>query len=255
MIIDVNTFCGHWPFRKIPNEDINGITQNAKKYGIDSMIISSFNSIFYQDPEEGDEELSQLIPEGSFLAATVNPAMDWFDKDVESAVKNKKVKAIRIHPEFHKYRLTDKCITKLFDILYEYKLPLMITYLMEDPRAFHWAPQNDVPVHDILAMINKNKKIPVIINNLSNGFWASCEGVVKEYGNLHFDTSGIKFGITDVIEKAVNNSKIPVENILFGSQYPMFSREAAVNLFTMDPMPENIKNKILFENAKRIFNI
>ncbi len=255
MIIDVNTFCGHWPFRKIPTENMDRIKENAEKHNINSMIISSLNSIFYEDPQEGDEEIASLIPEGSYQAITVNPTIGWFDKDIEAAADNKNVKAVRIHPEFHKFRLTDKCVTRLFDVLYEHKLPLIITSQMEDPRAFHWTPQNDVPVHELLSMIISNKKIPVVFTNLPAGFWGSCEGMIKEYGNLNFDTSGIRFGITDVIEKAIQNSKIPVENIVFGSQYPLFSREAVLNLFTMDPVCEDIKEKILYKNAKRIFNI
>lgn len=255
MIIDVNTYCGHWPFRKIPSESMDKITENAKKHKIDSMIISSFNAIFYQDYQEGDEEIAPLIPDGSYQAVTVNPAMDWFDKDIYDASENKKVKAVRIHPEFHKYLLTDKCVTRLFDILYECGLPLIITNQMEDPRAFHYTPQNDVPLSDLAAMISKNKKIPVVFTNLPNGSWSYLKGMIEEYGTLSFDTSGIRFGITDVIEKAISSSGIPVDNIVFGSQYPMFSREANLNLFTMDPVPEDIKNKILYENAKRIFNI
>lgn len=255
MIIDINAFCGHWPFRKIYTESMDKIVESAKKNNIDSMIISSLNSIFYQDPYEGDEEIAAEIPKGSYQALTINPAQEFFEDDIKLGMENMNIKAVRIHPEYHNYSLTDNCVSRLFDVLYEYNLPLMITGMMEDPRMMHFKAQNVIHAHDIGSMISRNKKIPVIITHYLSGNWGSLKGVVEEFGNLNFDTSGIKFGHLDIIESTLNSTGIPATNLLYGSHYPLNCRESILNYFTMDEVPEEHKKLILCDNAKRIFNI
>ena len=255
MIIDINTFYGHWPFRKVPCESMAEIAASAEKHQIETMIISSTNAIFYQDHFEGDEELAAVLPENSYQALTINPSQPYFADDIQLGVENFCVKAIRIHPEYHNYDLLDPCVTRLFDVLYEYKLPLILTNIMEDPRALHMLPQKALGGDRIASMIQRNRKIPVIITNSGFGDWSMYKGVVEEYGNLYFDTSGIRFGHMDVIETVIHEVGVPATNLLYGSHYPLYCRESILNYFKMDPVPEEIKSLILRENAKRVFRI
>lgn len=255
MIIDINTFYGHWPFRKVPCESMEEITASAAKHQIDTMIISSTNAIFYQDHFEGDEELAAVLPDNCYQALTIDPSQPYFADDIQLGVENFRVKAVRIHPEYHNYSLLDPCVSRLFDVLHEYKLPLLLTSIMEDPRALHMLPQKAFGADQIASMIQRNKKIPVVVTNCGFGDWNMYKGVVEEYGNLHFDTSGIRFGHMNIIEFVVNQMGIPATQLLYGSHYPLYCRESILNYFKMDPVPEDIKQLVLCENAKRIFNI
>ncbi len=255
MIIDINTFYGHWPFRNVPCQSMEEISASAAKNQIDAMIISSTNAIFYQDHFEGDEELAAVLPENAYQALTIDPSQPYFEDDLRLGMERFRVKAVRIHPEYHNYSLMDPCVTRLFDVLYEYGLPLLLTNVMEDPRALHMLPQKALKADEFASMIQRNKKIPVVLTNASFGDWRDYKALVQEYGTIHYDTSGIKAGLLDVIENIVHNVGIPATQILYGSHFPFYCRESTLNYFTMDPVSEDIKNLILRDNAKRIFHI
>ena len=255
MIIDVNTFYGHWPFRKIEKESMSDIENNAKENNIDSMIISSIDSIFYQDPFEGDEDLAPLIPDGSYQALTINPTQGFFEDDINEGIEKFGIKAVRIHPEYHNFLLTDKCVARLFDVLYEHKLPLIITSIMEDARMMHFRSQSQFTYDQLASAIQHNKKIPVVVTNYSQGNWRNLAGIVQEYGNLYFDTSGIKFGLLDIIDTVIKNSQVPDTNIVYGSHYPLYCRKSTLSYFEIDEMDNERKDRILFKNAKQIFNL
>lgn len=255
MIIDINCFYGHWPFRKVPCESMEEISASAKKHHIDSMIISSTNAIFYQDHFEGDEELAAVLPQNCYQALTIDPSQPYFADDLQLGIEQFRVKAVRIHPEYHHYNLTDPCVTRLFDMLHEYNLPLLLTNVMEDPRMLHTQPQRAINYDEIASMILRNKKIPVVVTNMGLSDWKTYKGIVEEYGNLNLDTSGLKSGLSNVIETVVHEFGVPATNLLYGSHYPLYCRESTLNYFKMDPVSEDIKNLVLHENAKRIFGI
>lgn len=255
MIIDINTFYGHWPFRKVPCESMAEISASAAKNQIDTMIISSTNAIFYQDHFDGDEELAAVLPENSYQALTIDPSQPYFEDDIRLGVEQFRMKAVRIHPEYHNYSLLDPCVMRLFDVLHEHNLPLLLTSAMEDPRALHTLPQKALRADEIASMIIRNKKIPVVITNAGLGDWRTYKGICKEYGNIYYDTSGIKFGLSNVIETVIHEVGVPATQLLYGSHFPLYCRESTLNYFTMDPVPEDIKNLILRDNAKRIFQI
>lgn len=255
MIIDINTFYGHWPFRKVPCESMEDISANAEKNQIESMIISSTNAIFYQDHFEGDEELAAVLPDNAYQAITIDPSQPYFAGDLRLGIEQFRIKAVRIHPEYHNYGLLDSCVTRLFDVLDEYKLPLLMTNAMEDPRALHALPQKALRADEVASMIIRNRKIPVVITNVGFGDYRTYKGIVEEYGNLNFDTSGLKFGLLNVIETVINEVGIPATHLLYGSHFPLHCRESTLNYFKMDPVPEAVKQLVLSENAKRIFSI
>ena len=255
MIIDINTFYGHWPFRKLPCESMEEISASAAKNHIDAMIISSTNAIFYQDHFDGDEELAGVLPPNSYQALTIDPSQPYFEDDLRLAVERFRLRAVRIHPEYHNYSLSDPCVTRLFDVLHEYGLPLLLTNTMEDPRALHTLPQKTLRADEIASMILHNKKIPVVITNASLGDWQTYKGLLEEYGNIYYDTSGLKFGLSDIIETVISEFGIPATHLLYGSHFPLYCRESTLNYFSMDPVPEKIKELVLHGNAQRVFKI
>ena len=61
MIIDVNAYIGHWPFRKIEYDTAEKLLRLMDNKGIDIACVSNLNSIFYRDVMEGNIELIKQI--------------------------------------------------------------------------------------------------------------------------------------------------------------------------------------------------
>lgn len=253
MIVDVNCYCGHWPFRRIKNETLEGLLKSSEKTGIDKMIVSSLNSIFYEDCYEGDAQIYEAASGKFFQALTVNPAFPTFADDIRRGIEAFSIKAVRIFPGYHNYELDDPCVKELFEILAKYKLPLLLTYQMEDRRTIHMCMPKQLENDKLLHMLQFNEKIPVVITNMHVGQWIPFSKYCEQYGNVYFDTSGIRYGQTDIITKALEI--IPDNNILYGSNFPLNYRTSTLNYFRMDPIEFTARENILYKNAQRLFGI
>ena len=253
MIVDVNCYCGHWPFRRIKNETLEGLLKSSETTGIDKMIVSSLNSIFYEDCYEGDEEIYEAALGKVFQALTVNPAFPTFMDDIRRGIEAFSIKAVRIFPGYHNYELDDACVKELFDVLAKNQLPLLLSYQMEDRRKIHMCMPEQLKNDKLLHMLQFNEKIPVVITNTHVGQWASFSKYCEQYGNVYFDTSGIRYGQTDTIAKSL--AMIPDTNIMYGSNFPLNCRSSTLNYFRMDSIESTARENILYKNAQRVFGI
>ena len=57
MFIDINTYVGHWPFRNLQNNTLEGLDALAQKYGITHMVVANLHGFFYKDANMANVEL------------------------------------------------------------------------------------------------------------------------------------------------------------------------------------------------------
>ena len=76
--------------------------------------------------------------------------------------------------------------------------------------------------------------------------------LVNKYDNIYVDTAAVE---PDIVEYAVR--KMNIEKIFFGSDYPVLgvSWRYLVNNMKLLDIPNNVREKILYLNAKTIFNL
>lgn len=111
MIIDVNAFLGHYPFRSLKFNTADGMVSLMGRYGIDRAVVSSLNAVFYRDAHQGNAELhreTSLHPDRLIPVATVNPRYVGWQRDLEECVSRWKMKAVTLVPSHHGYSLTDE---------------------------------------------------------------------------------------------------------------------------------------------------
>ena len=61
MIIDINTWLGHYPFQKLAVDNAAKLSKELKSAGINKAYVSSINAVFYADPDLGNMELAAEI--------------------------------------------------------------------------------------------------------------------------------------------------------------------------------------------------
>ena len=118
MVIDVNTYVGHWPFRQLRHNTAQALVKQMDRHGIDRAVVSSVHGIFYKDAHAANEELARetrrfrdrLIP-----FATLNPTYAGWEEDLRRCAEDLGLCGIRLYPQYHGYGLTDASGLALVD--------------------------------------------------------------------------------------------------------------------------------------------
>jgi len=61
MIIDMNAYLGHWPFRRLRYNAAPELLDLMDEKGIDRACVSSASAIFFKNSQAGNEELAEQI--------------------------------------------------------------------------------------------------------------------------------------------------------------------------------------------------
>lgn len=252
-IFDVDCFLGHWPFHKIPADGVEYLNKTALDCGIEGMLVSSINSIFYDDPEEGDDEVREELREGQYQAITINPMRPCFVSEIEKEIIKFSPKAIRIVPTLHEYKLTSPETMKISALCSEAGLPLMVTALLDDPRISRFGPRRLLDGAEIESFLQNMSHCPVIFTNINANQMSFLAHQNEEFGNVYATISGFKYPSNDEI---MEYTKIfPETHLLFGSCFPLYCRKSSVNIVTLGQLPEKVMEDICWNNAEKLFSL
>ena len=252
--IDVNCFWGTWPFRKLYKNRFSDLKAIHKENGIGFGYVSCMNSIFYNDPFEGDEDLHQILENTPYQQIlTVNPTLPAFEADIEKGVRQFGVRGVRVFPGYHGYSLDDSRFLALCAILKKYHLPLLLTMRVEDERLdYLYLPRRIGVPDELLKFIDTVRDIPVLLMSLRYGEMLYCEDALRSQPNLYMDTSGLK-GSVGCMEQVMQH--IGDRKILYGSQYPLNALKSTLFEVTMAKIPQESKDRILGGNAADFFSL
>ncbi len=140
MIIDVNAYVGHWPFRQLRHNTVSGLLRQMDRNGIDRAVVSSIHGIFYKDAHAANEELARetrrhldrLIP-----FATLNPTYAGWEEDLRRCASDLGLSGIRLYPQYHGYGLTDESGLELVDAATKLGWPIQVPMRVVDRRQRH----------------------------------------------------------------------------------------------------------------------
>ena len=253
-IIDTNVFLGRWPFRNGGYEDIEPIRRVCGKNGVDTMLVSSVHSIFYEDPFEAEEELHGKIAgtEGAYQVFTVNPMATGWQEDVRTAAREWGVKALKVFPGYHGYSLQGPEIAQVCRMAADLDLPLILSMRVEDERVAYMLYQRPVPLDQLGVFMGTYRDVTLVLSNISFGETMQLRPNIASRDNLYVDMAGFKF-ISFPIEKML--TVYPAEMFMFGSQCPLYVQRGILNEVTREKLPDKVKEAILQGNARRVFRL
>ena len=253
-IIDTNVFLGRWPFRNGGYEDIEPIRRGCGKNGVDTMLMSSVHSIFYEDPFEAEEELHQRLQgvDGAYQVFTVNPLASGWQDDVRTAKEEFGVKALKIFPGYHGYSLQSREAGMVCEAAGKYGLPVILAMRLEDERVAYMLYQKPVPIDQLGVFLGTYRDNTIVISNISFGETMRLRPNILSRDRLYVDTAGFKF-ISFPIEKLLE--AYPKELFIFGSQCPLYIQRSILNEIIRERLPEDVKEALLHKNAERLFGL
>jgi len=255
LIIDVNTYIGHWPFRQLRHNTVDGLLRLMDENVIDRAMVSSINAIFYRNCHAGNIELydSTKNHRDRFITfATLNPKYACWKDDLKECKEEYGMSGIRMLPQYHNYKLYEGEGLEMINMATEMKMAISIPIRMEDRRQRHWLDNvGDIPLFDLESAIKASPEARFIILN-GRGFesWAK-NGNMRKY-NFIIEISRLSVVLQGEIPKLIE--QLGSSRLAFGTGIPFnYANPSLLKMQVLDA-PENIKEKLFWQNALQILD-
>lgn len=224
MLIDINAYTGHWPFKRLQKNNCEGILERMKEYGTDISVITNLNGVFYKNTQSANEELyeevrSKRAYKDRFLPfGIINPIYAGWKDDFKTCVKDFGMKGIRVFPNYHDYTINDPNLLDLVKMARDHDVAVALTMRIVDSRQRSWMDlATEWALKDYVPLLRAVPDARYMMLNLSTGLALSeeDEATVKN-GNVLFDTSG-----RHIVHFANVFRRFGKNRFAFGSHFPV----------------------------------
>ncbi len=252
-LIDVNVNLSRWPLRRVCGDDISALVAMLRRMGVARAWAGSFDGLLHKDIAAVNARLADecrrhgrglLIPFGS-----INPKLPEWEEELRCCVDVHGMPGIRLHPNYHGYKLDDPQFARLLWLATERRLIVQLVLLMEDERMMH--PLLRVEAVDTAPLVDLVKQTPglrlVLLNALSKLRGKPLSDLLAA-GEVYLEISMLEGvgGVGNLLAQA------PANRVLFGSHAPLFYFESALFKLTESPLTQNQLRAIRLENAQHL---
>ena len=255
MIVDVNVNLSRWPFRRLAGDEPATLAAKLRQKGVTQAWAGSYDGVFHKDIGAANSRLAAhcrqygaglLLPFGS-----VNPKLPDWREDLRRCHEQHKMRGIRLHPNYHGYRLDDPVFRELLKLAAGRGLVVQLALCMEDERTQH--PLMRVPPVDIAplaAAVAAEPQLRLVILNCYPQLPIERLRPLSSAGQVFFDSSMVERvdGLTRLGEQ------VSPARILFGSNYPFFYFESALLKVREAGLTGAGQAAILHGNARRLMD-
>ena len=222
--IDVNVSLSKWPFRRLPGDETPDMAGRLRKHGVTQAWCGSFDGILHQDLASVNRRLTEechehgqglLIPVGS-----VNPKLPGWELDLKRCIQEHGMKAIRLHPNYHGYKLDDPAFIELLGAASSAGLGIQIAAQVEDVRTQHpLVRATPVDLKPLSAALEKVPEARLMVLNASQAMsMTALRGLPVWIDIAMLEGVG---GVENLLKGW------PADKVVFGSHSPFFYWEAA----------------------------
>jgi len=261
MLLDINSYVGHWPFQQLKYNSCETLLERMDKFGVNVSVISNLNGVFYKNTQAANEELYDEIKSAKrfhyrFIPfAVINPIYAGWKNDLETCINKMGMKGIRLYPTYHDYDLTDPSCIELVKIARDLDLPLAFSLRMVDSRARSWIDiQKEWALKDIIPIVKAVPDARYLVLNIANSTELDNEetALIKN-SNIIFDTSGRAITNLGELLKIFGKDKFS-----FGTHSPILdylTGQLRIESLRSAEADEATKELLRFGNAKRILKL
>jgi predicted TIM-barrel fold metal-dependent hydrolase len=256
MIIDINTYIGHWPFRQVTGSTPENLVNLMDEASIDKACVSNINAIFYRNVQDGNEELAQQISgnkqfKGRLIPfAIINPSYPGWKKDFVHCIDNLGMKGLELYPAYHQYSLASENAIELLNMAAEKSIPVHLPCAIENVRQRHRLDtKEDLSTDDAARVLPMCPKTDFIITNGPSFDIAKQlkDLSLKRQGKVYYDFSRIEMALFDSF---VNFAGI--DNVVFGSVMPMQYVDSQFVKLHFSKISSEDKEKVMYKNLKEL---
>lgn len=243
-MIDVNVNLSRWPFRRVAGDESSALVSLLRQHGASQAWAGSFDGLLHKDISAVNARLAVdcaahrgfLLPFGS-----INPTLPDWQEDLRRVYEVHRMPGIRLHPNYHGYRLEDPLAAELLAAAAQRKLIVQIALAMEDDRTQHplmrVPPVNPAPLKNIVA---KMPQLKLMVLNAGSS--------APKFAGVHWDFAmqETPYAVRRVVAAA------GLDWVVFGSHAPLFYFSAATLKMKEAGLPADREKAILEGNAKRL---
>ncbi len=253
MIIDVNTYVGHWPFRQLRHNTAQALVKQMYRHGIDRAVVSSVHGILYKNVHAANEELAKqtrrfqdrLIPFG-----TLNPTYAGWEEDLRRCAEDLGLCGIRLYPHYHGYELTDSAGLDLVDAASELKWAIQVPMRVVDRRQRHrWDLAEDLrpSVFEKAFALRPQARWMVLNGSGLNGTKLASEA--RFLVEISRYTAVLQKTIQGLLETA------GPRHVAFGTGMPFKVPTPQFLKLDILDVPKRVKERIAWRNAAEMLGI
>jgi predicted TIM-barrel fold metal-dependent hydrolase len=253
MRIDVNTFLGAYPYRRIPGTSVDAVRGAMDRVGVDSAWASHLPSVFWRAPAEGNQWLYETVARDARLrpVPAVHPGLGGWE-DVLGEAADHGAPAVRCDPTYYGLDPAGAEMRVLVAACAAARLPLLVAVRLEDARQRHpndHAPE--LPAAAVRALVRSDEDVRLVVTHADRAFIEEVHfgSTPEEAARLWWDISWIWGPPEDHLAEAVR--AIGVERFVFGTGQPLRLPEAAVAKLDLLELPADERAAIESGNVTR----
>lgn len=261
MLVDINAYTGHWPFRQRVYDTCKERMERMNRFGVDFSVVSNLNGILYKNPQSANEELydeinsSRAFQDRFIPFAVINPVYAAWRDHFETSTEKMAMKGVRLYPKYHGYSITDPACIELVKRARDRGLPVAVCLRMVDSRPSSWLDlerSEEWALKDVMPLIMEVPDAKYCIVNVANSTLLSDkETTVLKNTDVLIDTSGRNIlNLGDMLKTYGN------EKFAYGSHAPILDEVTGllrIESLRPDEADEETKALLREGNAKRMF--
>ena len=258
MIVDLNAYLGHWPFRRLRHNTADGLLALMDRAGIDMACVSSAGAIFYKDSQAGNEELHEQIADHADRLvpfAVINPSYADWQHDLQVCADDFGARGLRLYPHYHGYELGNACCGELVAAAAERGMVISLPIRQIDQRQRHWLLEiPDVALTDLAALVARHPDAQFVFLNGLN-FVNSPLGQPDSDlpANYAIGISRLSAVMAEEMRTLLDN--LGPERVVFGTGMPFKYPEVALLKVEVLRATDEEKQAILGGNALRMLGM
>lgn len=221
VFIDVNTYIGHWPFRNLENNALDGLDRLAQDNGITHMMVANIEGFFYKDANQANlsllKQLRAYTGKTVFIPlAIINPTYPEWQRDAREMIEAGFM-GFEIAPVYHFYSFAPEMVYdclkpihragQVLDLADELDVPVRVCTSIENFRARSPYENHQNPTaEDIRALLSANLNTHVFITGFHTGNMdTSLAELIKRRPHTYFDLTALAAGAlrSDGVPKAM----------------------------------------------------
>jgi predicted TIM-barrel fold metal-dependent hydrolase len=249
-IIDTNVSLFHWPFRRLPMDETPRLVEKLRSLGVTQAWAGSFEGLLHRDLSRVNQRLAavcesfaELIPIGS-----MNPMLPGWERDLQQCGRQHQMPGIRVHPNYHGYRLDDPAFATLLRAATHAGMFVQLPAAMEDVRTQSTLVQ--VADVDLSPLPKVMRELPAArVQILNHRVRGPLLDALAQVPGLYFDTARVEG--TDGVPALVRQA--PAGRVLLGTHAPFLVPEAAlIRIHESDELDQGEVRAVLGANAARM---
>jgi hypothetical protein len=221
-------------------------------HGVQQAWVGSLDGLFHRDLGGANRRLAedcrserrvQLVPFGS-----VNPRLPDWEEDLRRCAEEHRMPGIRLHPNYHGYRLDEPLFSQLLDLAADRRLIVQLAVRMDDVRVQHPLMQvSDVDVKPLGELLRTRPNLRLLLLN--------CQATLRG-ADLRQLATNDRYGVDMAMQEGVGGvaglvRAVGPTQVFFGSHLPLFALESAILKLREAGLDDGPRRAVECENAQR----